>query len=305
MIDTEKKSESIKWIGRFAPSPSGPLHFGSLVAALGSYLVAKKKKGDWLLRIEDIDPPREVSGAAESIVKTLEAFGFEWTGPVLFQSERFKVYQNAFETLKSKKLVYHCSCSRKEVLQRNKGVYDAYCRGGKSVQLANAAWRVIFDNSAKVGAFNDQILGLCHFEQAEALQDFVIRRRDGLFAYQLAVVVDDIEQQVSHVVRGADILNSTPRQNYLYHCFGAKLPIYFHLPLVVTPTGEKYSKSLFSAAVKSSDASVWLVKALNHLDQATNEELKYESPADILKWAIDHWQVSKVAKKAKIFEGNL
>jgi glutamyl-Q tRNA(Asp) synthetase len=290
-----------KLIGRFAPTPSGPLHFGSLVAALGSYIIAKQNNGDWLLRIEDIDPPRVVIGAADNIIRTLEAFGFEWNGDIVYQSQRNSAYQAALEILQTNKLTYMCNCSRKLVQNRNNGIYDGYCRNKEPFQDTEAAVRLKFDVplEGSFSDFHDRILGHCHFSQPNDLQDFVLRRRDGLFAYQLAVVIDDIEQGVNHVVRGADILDSTTRQNYLYHCFNLLPPTYYHLPLVTDINGNKYSKSQFSPAIKLKDASSWLVKALQHLGQNVESELASSSPSEILNWSIKHWQLDLVPKSSK------
>jgi len=293
-------SSQKQWIGRFAPTPSGPLHFGSLVAALGSYLIAKHRDGQWFVRIEDLDPPREVAGAASGILNTLEAFGFEWDGEVLYQSHRSELYSNILRQLQSKALVYQCDCSRKQIQQRNSGVYDSYCKARNISSSHNCALRIQFNH--KFSHFTDLVLGDCRFEQAADIQDFVIRRRDGLYAYQLAVVADDIAQGVNHVVRGADILDSTPRQNFLYDCLEKTPPDYYHLPLVVDENGEKLSKSQFSPEIKAQDASLWLVKALQHLDQSIHSELINYSPQQILAWAIDNWQVDKVAKVPKTFK---
>ena len=295
-----------QWVGRFAPSPSGPLHFGSLVAALGSYIIAKQAKGTWLLRIEDIDPPRVVTGAADNIIKSLEGFGFEWDGEIVYQSQRNREYLDALEILKSKALVYSCDCSRKLVQTRNKGVYDGFCRNKALPTEGETAVRVKFDTwiNQSFAEFNDGILGSCRFNQSKVLQDFIIRRRDGLFAYQLAVVIDDIEQGVNQVVRGADILDSTPRQNYLYHCFELTPPQYFHLPLVTDILGVKYSKSDFSSAIDSKYASQWLVKALIHLGQKVDSELVQQSPSAILGWAIKNWQLELVPQKPGIYQAD-
>lgn len=288
-----------KWVGRFAPTPSGPLHFGSLVAALGSYLIAKHKNGNWLVRIEDLDPPREVTGAAEDILKILESFGFEWDGDVIYQSQRSEYYNEALNRLQSKGLLYACDCSRKLIQQRAQGIYDSYCQNRKIPITEAVALRIKFNH--QFSDFNDVILGVCSFKQVEDHQDFVVRRRDGLFAYQLAVVVDDIAQGISHVVRGADILDSTPRQNYLYHCLNANVPQYFHLPLVIEAGGDKLSKCKFSAAIHAKDASSWLVKALTHLGQNVDSALIHSLPKDILNWAINNWQLELIPQKPKIY----
>ena len=286
-----------QWTGRFAPTPSGPLHFGSLVAALGSYLIAKQKQGLWLLRIEDLDPPREQPGAASSIIHTLERFGFQWDGEIVYQSQRQSLYHQALAELSDKQLTYRCDCSRKQVLQRNSGVYDGYCRERNLSPQLEAAVRIKF--AAGFEKFNDQILDDCIFEQPEDLQDFVVLRRDNLFAYQLAVVVDDIEQEINHVVRGADILDSTPRQNFLYSCFQKRPPLYFHLPLVIDETGQKFSKSKLYPAISEHQASELLCLALIHLGQKVVPDLAMGTPSEVLQFAIKSWDISKVSKTSK------
>ncbi len=280
-------------IGRFAPTPSGPLHFGSLVAALGSYLIAKSQGGKWLVRVEDLDPPREQAGATKSIIKTLEAFGFEWDGDIVYQSQRSQYYLNAISQLKDQSVSYYCCCSRKQVEQRNSGVYDGYCRD-KNLGESDAALKVKFGSG--FSHFYDHIQGDCVFDSPNDIQDFVIQRRDKLFAYQLAVVVDDIEQQINHVVRGADILDSTPRQNFLYHCFNKSSPDYYHLPLVVDEQGRKLSKSQLDPAIKTDKASQLLVQALKHLGQKTPDDLEYGKPSEILAFAIGAWDTYLISQ---------
>ena len=280
------------WIGRFAPTPSGPLHFGSLVAALGSYVIARQRQGQWLMRIEDLDPPREMPGAADDILRTLEAFGFEWDGEIVYQSQRDSAYKNSLDYLEEKHLVYYCDCSRKTVQERNAGIYDRYCRDRELIDFGESAARIRFNET--FAEFNDEILGLCTFNQPENSQDFVVRRRDGLYAYQLAVVVDDIEQGVNHVVRGADILDSTPRQNYIYHCLGKTPPSYYHLPLVVDESGHKFSKSKFSPAIRADKATEWLVKAFQHLGQNCDKNMLDASPNEFLFFAVNNFELDKV-----------
>ena len=285
---------SLTTVGRFAPSPSGPLHFGSLVATLGSYLMARQNNGHWLVRIEDLDPPREVPGAATEILKTLESFGFEWDGKIVYQSQRTQLYQTALDYLQASKLTYNCDCSRKILAERNHGIYDGYCRQRNLTDKKKQAVRVKFDDRFSV--FRDQLLGECRFDTDENIQDFIIRRRDGLFAYQLAVVVDDIAQGVSQVVRGADIIDSTPRQNFLYACLGKSLPDYFHLPLALDATGQKLSKSRFSPAIRPEQATHWLAKAFNHLGQSSGEEIENLSPCEFLLYAVKSFRIENIGK---------
>lgn len=293
------------WVGRFAPSPSGPLHFGSLVAALGSYLIAKQKGGEWLVRIEDLDPPREVPGAAKDILYTLESFGLKWDRHVVYQSQRKPYYLEILEQLEAQAVIYRCDCSRSVVRQRNAGLYDGYCRDRELSKSAETAVRIEFPEGYE--SFFDQVRGHCEFKSVADRQDFVIRRRDGLFAYQLAVVADDIAQGVNHVVRGADILDSTPRQSFLYHCLGHPIPIYFHLPLAVSADGKKLSKRLFSSPIfscgteQANNVVYWLVQALAHLGQNTHEDLYELSPDEILEWALKNWQLQAVGIEPKVY----
>ncbi len=240
--------------GRFAPTPSGPLHFGSLVAALASYLDARAHAGEWLLRIEDIDPPRVVAGAASAIQRTLAAHGFEWEGEVIHQSRRGEVYQSALARLIAADRVYACDCTRKQIsgaarLGVDGPVYPGTCRArGASVvgalRLRLPATRVVF---------HDALLGRIACDVERECGDFVLKRADGVYSYQLAVVVDDAEQGVSHVVRGADLLTSTPRQIVLQQALGYPTPRYCHLPVVLDAQGFKLSKQTLAAPLVDSE----------------------------------------------------
>lgn len=228
------------YVGRFAPSPTGPLHFGSLVAALASYVDAKANDGRWLVRMEDLDGPRCVPGADTDILRTLEAFGFEWDGPVLYQSTRTEAYRAEFERLRRDGFVYPCSCSRRET---GGGDYPGTCRSGVRDPARPVAWRV----------------------RAEEHGDFVVLRSDGFFAYQLAVVVDDAAQGVTHVVRGADLLDSTPRQNWLQDRLGYPVPHYRHVRVATNAAGEKLSKQTNAPAIQPEDAPRLLREAWEFL----------------------------------------
>ena len=232
--------------GRFAPSPTGPLHLGSLVAAVGSYLFAKRAGGCWLVRIEDIDTPRVVPGSAEEILATLRRYGLQWDGDVVWQSQRTALYEAALDVLRERGLVYDCACSRAE-LQRaasaplgREPVYPGTCRNG--LPPGRAARAIRFRAPDEVIAFDDLLRGRVEENVARKTGDFVVRRADGLFAYQLAVVVDDEEQGVTQVVRGADLLSSTVRQIALQRALGYRTPEYAHLPLVLNGQGEKLGK---------------------------------------------------------------
>lgn len=289
-------------IGRFAPSPTGPLHFGSLLAALSSYLEARNKQGQWLVRMEDLDKPREVEGAASHILNTLEQFGFEWDGEVIYQSQRSNFYQDALFQLEKQSLIYRCKCSRKEIadsaIQGIDGlVYPGTCRYAKVEQMAYAS-RIKVNDTPII--FNDAIQGLITQHLATQVGDFVLKRADGLFAYQLAVVVDDHEQGITQIVRGADLLDSTSRQIYLQQQLGYLTPQYAHIPVASNLAGEKLSKQTLAPAIEAKDASAWLIKALAFLGQNPPSELITNTPSEILSWAKQHWQLEKIPKQRSI-----
>lgn len=236
----------VSTIGRFAPSPTGPLHLGSLVAAVGSWLYARSEGGRWLVRVEDIDTPRVVPGSAEEILAALQRYGLDWDGEVVWQSRRTHLYAAALDTLRARGLVYDCACSRAE-LQRaasaplgREPVYPGTCRDG--IAPGKIARAIRFRVPHETIAFEDLVVGHVEEDVAASSGDFVVRRADGLFAYQLAVVVDDAEQGVTQVVRGADLLASTPRQIALQRALGVPTPVYGHLPLVLNPDGSKLGK---------------------------------------------------------------
>jgi glutamyl-Q tRNA(Asp) synthetase len=253
--------------GRFAPSPTGPLHFGSLVAALGSCLDARAHDGTWLLRMEDVDTPRVVAGAADAILRTLEAYGFEWDGEVMYQSRRGEAYQAALERLQAQGLVYACRCSRKQLGETAKRgidglVYSGVCRNRPpfpepaALRLIAPARRIAF-----VDAWQGRVA--CNL-QAES-GDFVLKRADGVYAYQLAVVVDDAEQGITDIVRGADLMTSTPRQIAVQHYLGLPTPRYLHLPVVLDAAGDKLSKQTLAAPIDDKRPLPALLAALGFL----------------------------------------
>jgi len=291
--------------GRFAPSPTGPLHFGSLVAAVGSYLDARAHGGEWLLRIEDVDTPRNVTGAADGILATLAAYGFAWDGPVLWQSTRFAAYAAALERLLAAGLAYGCACSRKEIADSGSHpaidgglAYPGTCRHGLPTGRTARAWRLRVDDTAT--GFVDRLQGriLQHLESD--VGDFVLRRADGLFAYQLAVAVDDEFQGISDVVRGADLLASTPRQIWLQHCLGYATPRYAHLPVACNAVGEKLSKQTRAAPLRPEAAADQLVQALSFLGQAVPAELARASVAEVWAWAKAGWSFAAIPRQPAI-----
>ena len=291
--------------GRFAPSPSGPLHFGSLVAAVGSYLDARAHGGEWLLRMEDLDTPRNVPGAADGILATLEAYGFEWDGPVLWQSTRFAAYAAALERLIAAGLAYGCACSRKEIGDSGSHpavdgglAYPGTCRNGLPAGRAARAWRLRVDDTAT--GFVDRLQGSVVQHLESDVGDFVLRRADGLFAYQLAVAVDDEFQAISDVVRGADLLASTPRQIWLQRCLGYATPRYAHLPVASNAAGEKLSKQTLAPALEAGQAGPTLVRALNFLGQRVPAQLATAPPAEVWAWALAHWSFAAIPRRPSI-----
>lgn len=272
---TESGSLRQPYRGRFAPTPSGPLHFGSLVAALGSYLDAKANNGQWLVRIEDVDPPRVAAGAADAILRTLETFGFEWTGPVLYQSQRGDAYGEALDTLWRLGLVYPCACSRKQlgdITQRGVDgpVYPGTCQSRRD-RDERLAQRLRIPNERVI--FIDALLGRVACDVAVECGDFILRRADGIYTYQLAVVVDDAEQHISHIVRGADLLTSTPRQIVLQQALGLPALTYTHLPVVQDTLGQKLSKQTMAQPVDSSRPLASLRAAAGFLGLAIPADL--------------------------------
>ncbi len=286
------------YIGRFAPSPTGPLHFGSLVAAVASYCDARKNNGQWLLRMEDLDKQRSVKGAADTILDQLENFGFEWDGPVLYQSTRDRFYNDALETLRAKQLIYPCTCTRKEIADSSTHVgiegviYPGTCLHQPIKPHATAAWRIKTDAS-KI-SFEDAVQGKISQTLNTDIGDFILKRADGLFAYQLAVVVDDAEQGITNIVRGADLLDSTPRQIYLQQQLHYLQPQYAHIPVVSNSAGEKLSKQTLASPLDTSKTSLHLIQALDFLGQSPPAALIHEDKNAIWQWAFSNWRFSKV-----------
>jgi len=292
------------YTGRFAPSPTGPLHFGSLIAAVASYCEAKKQQGKWLVRMEDLDKPREVKGAAANILQQLKAFGFEWDGAVLYQSERSALYNEALDALKQKQLVYPCTCTRKEIADSSSAVgiegviYPGTCLRHAIKPHAPIAWRMRTGNA--LISFQDAIQGFISQNLGADIGDFILKRADGLFAYQLAVVVDDASQGVTHVVRGADLIDSTPRQIYLQRMLDLPTPDYAHFPVATNAAGEKLSKQTLAKPISEDEAPSLIMDALEFLGQQPEQALKQAGLNDIWQWAISHWDIQKVPKKRAI-----
>lgn len=297
--DTKSRHQSpvSDYRGRFAPSPTGPLHFGSLVAAVGSYLDARHHGGQWLLRIEDIDPPREVPGATLAILRSIEQFGMQWDGPVVYQSRRQSYYESALETLHRCGAVYDCACTRREIadsaVNGDAGpVYPGTCRDGMPPGRKARSLRVVVDDS--LVTVHDRLQGPLQHSLREQTGDFVVRRADRLVAYQLAVVVDDAEQGITHVVRGADLLDSTPRQVHLQQLLGYARPDYTHLPVATNRGGEKLSKQTRARHVDAGNPVATLRDALEFLRQPLPEEPLQANLDELWQWAIAHWAPASI-----------
>jgi len=285
-------------VARFAPSPTGPLHAGSLLAAVGSYLDARANGALWLVRIEDLDTPRVVSGCADAMLRTLEAFGFEWDGEVLFQSTRRAAYHDAIATLTKAGRIFACSCSRKDLAGGDEDTqgYPGTCRSGPT-KAGPTALR--FHVRERPIHFDDLYLGPQHFDLAQC-GDVVVQRRDRLASYQLAVVVDDAFQGVTRVVRGADLLSSTPWQIELLDALALPAPIYGHLPLLLEPDGAKLSKTRNATPIDPAAAPKLLTSTLTLLSQTPPPDLADSSIKDVWNWAVAHWQPQALAGRSEV-----
>ena len=282
------------YAGRFAPSPTGPLHFGSLVAALASWLDARAAKGRWHVRIEDLDRPREQEGAAEDILRTLERLGLYWDGPVIFQSRRTALYEEALQALRTQ--TYPCGCSRREIADSSLGqttdgaqIYPGTCRAGLPPGKSARALRV--RTGPEKIAFHDRVQGIQEQVLAAEVGDFVLYRADGQFAYQLAVVVDDAGQSITDVVRGADLLDSTARQIHLQRLLGDAEPRYMHVPVAVNAGGEKLSKQTGAQPVDPTGGHEVLAEALRFLGQAASDDLAQ---------AVRNWDPARIPARRTI-----
>ncbi|MDT8440233.1 MAG: tRNA glutamyl-Q(34) synthetase GluQRS [Desulfuromonadales bacterium] len=300
LIDRPEPSTGSTVIGRFAPSPTGPLHFGSLIAAVGSYCLARQAGGRWLLRMEDLDRPRVVPGAADLILRTLEQLGLHWDGDIVWQSRRDAAYRQALEQLTERGLIFPCACSRKEILAsaphpgEDGPIYPGTCRAGLRPGRKPRALRIRVPRQQI--CFHDGLFGPQQQVLSSAVGDFVLQRADGLFAYQLAVVVDDADSGVNQVVRGADLLSSTPRQIFLHAMLGQPAPVYVHLPLATDAAGAKISKRHGAIAVSANrEAAAELVAALEFLGQTVPTELRQAPPRQLLDWAVEHFDLRRSA----------
>lgn len=291
--------------GRFAPSPSGPLHAGSLLAAVASFVDARAHHGQWLVRMEDIDPPREMPGADRWILDALHLHGLQWDGPVLYQSARHARYREVLDHLLVRGLAYRCCCSRQRLAELGR-CYDGHCRDHPPAATAACALRLKThdlpsgETDNETIHFVDRIQGEVRSVLSQDGGDFVIHRKDGLFAYQLAVVVDDMDQGVTDVVRGSDILESTARQLYLMRLLGGRLPSYAHVPVVLGQDGQKLSKQNRAAPIDLTTPAHNVCQALRQLGQAVPISLAQETPRTVLDWAVQQWQPGNIPRRMAI-----
>jgi glutamyl-Q tRNA(Asp) synthetase len=292
-----------QYVGRFAPSPTGPLHFGSLVAALASYVDARHYRGQWLVRIEDLDPPREQVGASKAILGCLEAHHLFWDDEVLLQSQRLDAYADKLEELRLRGLVYPCYCTRKDLVDFN-GPYPGICRHRPFRDKPHALRLLTSDlpsteNALPIRAsFSDELLG--HYHCPQTLGDFILKRKDGLFAYQFAVVVDDIFQGVTHVIRGMDLIDSTPSQIFLFERLSARSPYFGHIPVALNDQQQKLSKQHGALPLISNRSADNLRAALHFLNHPPPPEFTKATQKEILQWAIEHWDRKKIPRENAI-----
>ncbi len=301
MNSEQRHAPTVRYRGRFAPSPTGPLHFGSLVAAVGSFLEARTRGGEWLVRMEDLDPPRAVAGAASDILRTLRACGMDWDGEVVYQSARSDAYHSALHRLRGKDLVYPCACSRREIADSavagvEGAIYPGTCRAGLPPGKTARALRL--STRGATTAFDDALQGRIARDLEKESGDFVLLRADDVYAYQLAVVVDDAGQAITDVVRGADLLASTPRQIYLQRLLGLRQPRYAHLPVAVNAAGEKLSKQTHAAPVDAAKPLPALVAALSFLGQQPPPGLARATVREFWDWALKNWNMTRVPRAA-------
>jgi glutamyl-Q tRNA(Asp) synthetase len=279
-------------IGRFAPSPTGPLHLGSIYTALAGFLQARSQQGLWLLRIDDLDSPRNVKGSADSILKTLEAFGLYWDGDVYYQSRHIDIYNDVISDLQTNKLIYPCTCSRKTLTAGDRGqsqsdVYPGICRERQTLPDVPYALRIKTDK--RIITFQDKLQGPVSHNLAEQDGDFIVKRKDRIIAYQFAVVIDDDLQHVNQIVRGFDLLDETPKQIYLQQLLGFHTPGYMHVPVIVDEQGYKLSKQTQAMAVGLTSPHRVIFELLVLLKQNPPIELQQAPVSELLSWAVEHW----------------
>jgi glutamyl-Q tRNA(Asp) synthetase len=282
------------YTGRFAPSPTGPLHLGSLYTALAGFLQARSLQGLWLLRIDDLDSPRNIKGSADNILKTLDVFGLHWDGSVVYQSQHLDVYDEILDELAKNNLIYPCTCSRKKLT----GIYSCLCRDKQPPR--NSLYSLRIKTDERMISFQDDLQGRVSDNLSGEHGDFILKRKDRVIAYQFAVVVDDDLQGVNHVVRGFDLLDSTPRQIYLQQTLGFAMPGYMHVPVIIDKQGYKLSKQTRATAVGLKTPHLVLFALLTLLKQNPPCELQHAPAAEILNWAIDHWDPAPLKNTCKV-----
>lgn len=283
-------SPDLAYRGRFAPSPTGPLHLGSLIAALASYLDARHCNGSWLVRIDDLDPPREEPGAADNILHSLQCHGLHWDENILYQRTRTSAYNAALINLADRDHLFYCDCTR--TILSASGACEGRCNTSQTKKTDPAATRISVPFEQEI-LFKDRLQGQEHTLLGQSLKNFVVKRKDKLFAYQLAVVVDDAEQGITHVVRGSDLLDSTPRQIFLQQCLIYPTPRYCHIPVITTRQGQKFSKQNHAPALDNSMAHSNLLSALRFLRQCEPPAM-LSSVEQVLAYAVEHWSLEQV-----------
>lgn len=288
---------STSYVGRFAPSPSGPLHFGSLIAALGSYFDARSHDGHWLVRMEDLDPPREMAGAADLILRTLEAYQLHWDGEVVYQSTRHQRYQAQIELWLATGQAYFCQCTRKQI-KASGGFYDGMCRDKKRNNSEPHSVRLRMDHP--VTQFFDEKHGETAIPHALAEEDFIIKRRDGLYAYNLAVVIDDIDQGITQIVRGADLIEPTGRQISLYKTLKLPPVKYLHLPLAMDANGNKLSKQNHAQGINIASPKAELISAMQFLRFDLPIDFADLTVEQMVSWGVAHWHLTQLPDEINI-----
>ncbi len=291
------------YVGRFAPSPTGLLHFGSLLTAVASYLDARHSGGLWLVRIEDLDPPREMAGAASAILATLEKYGLEWDNEVWYQSKRHDIYQDYINGFLARHQAYYCTCTRKHLQRVYQGIYPGTCRNRYTTPPPTFSVRIRTHNEAI--SFEDAIQGEFSQKIESESGDFIIKRKDGLFAYHLAVVIDDQQQGITEIVRGVDLIDSTPKHIHLQRLLGFHTPRYAHLPVITNELGQKLSKQTFAKPVPDHNPSPYLWASLAALQQDPPTELRKAPPRQQLEWAIANWNRQRIPRTSFISENSL
>lgn len=298
ITETSTIKNVMDYRGRFAPSPTGLLHFGSLLAATASYLQAKKHHGEWWLRIEDIDPPREVEGAGQQIIRTLKDYGFNWDN-LSYQSQRLDIYQHYTEALLNNQNAYYCGCSRKEIILNNSKnnypatFYPGTCRNGLQGKQARSIRIQIGNPDITI---KDAIQGTQTLSLNQSFGDFVIKRADGFYSYQLAVALDDSLQNMTQIVRGCDLLESSFQQNYIQQILHLKQPTYAHIPVALSQSGKKLSKQLAAKAITTESPQIVLWYALQYLGQQPPNKLKTQNLRQIWQWGFENWELNKIQR---------